>query len=112
MSLSDNWDSFEDSLKAGVRQLSKATFGEVLSQAENDADRFVKETGERLRRWGNALANGLLTKDEFEDLVAGRKDLAKMHALKSLGKSQAALERFRTGLISLVINSAFDAIGL
>jgi hypothetical protein len=48
-----------------------------------------------------------MSKREFQDLVKGEKDLAKLHALTEAGIATARLERFRSGLITLVIDSAF-----
>lgn len=112
MSLSGNWEDFVDAVEDGLKTLAKNTVQETLDQAETDAKAFVKESEESLRRWGDALAQGKITKDDFEYLVGGQKDLGKMHALKAAGVAQARLERFRTGLISLIVSSAFDVVGL
>lgn len=112
MSLSDSWDNFIVAVQDGLKTLAKNTVQDALDQAEADAKAFVKDSEESLRRWGDALAQGKITKEDFEYLVGGQKDLAKMHALKAIGVTQARLERFRTGLISLIVSSAFDAIGL
>lgn len=85
---------------------------EAFDQAEADAKAFTSGSGDALRLWGDALAQGRITKEDFEYLVGGQKDLAKMHALKAVGVTQARLERFRTGLISLIVNSAFEAVGV
>ena len=112
MSLSGSWNSFINAIEEGLKTLAKNTVQEALEQAEADAKAFVENSEESLRRWGDALAQGKITKDDFEYLVGGQKDLAKMHALKAVGITQARLERFRTGLISLVVGAAFDAIGI
>ncbi|SDY29818.1 hypothetical protein [Citreimonas salinaria] len=112
MSLSGSWDEFVDAVREGLKRLAENTVQEAFDQAEADAMVFLQGSEQSLRRWGDALAQGKITKDDFEYLVGGQKDLAKMHALKAIGVTQARLERFRTGLISLVVSSAFDAIGL
>ncbi|MEO9779015.1 MAG: hypothetical protein ABJH07_08430 [Sedimentitalea sp.] len=112
MSLSGNWNEFIDAVQEGLKTLVKNTVQETIDQAEADAKAFVKDSEQALRRWGDALAQEKISKDDFEYLVGGQKDLAKMHALKAAGVTQARLERFRTGLISLVVSSAFNAIGL
>jgi hypothetical protein len=61
-----------------------------------------------LRRWTKLLAQGDLSKDDFEWLVAGKKDLAEMEALKQTGLALVRLERFQNALISLVIDTAFE----
>ena len=112
MSLSGSWNDFVEAVEEGLKTLAKNTVQEALDQAKADAKAFLNDSEESLRRWGDALAQRKITKDDFEYLVGGQKDLAKMHALKAVGITQTRLERFRTGLISLVVSSAFDAIGV
>lgn len=47
-------------------------------------------------------------KDDFEWLVAGKKDLAEMQVLENAGLFLVRLERFQNALISLVMDTAFD----
>lgn len=112
MSLSGNWNAFIEAVEEGLKTLAKNTVLDALDQAKADAKAFVNDSEESLRRWGDALAQGKITKDDFEYLVGGQKDLAKLHALKAVGLNQVRLERFRTGLISLIVGSAFDAVGI
>jgi ABC-type ATPase with predicted acetyltransferase domain len=60
-----------------------------------------------LRRWTRELRDNELTKAEFADLVKGQKDLAQLAALTQAGLALAALQRFRDGLMKLVIDTAF-----
>lgn len=112
MSLSGLWDEFAASVKSGVAGLAKNTVGDVLQQANTDAEAFLATSKQALRRWGDLLAEGKITSEDFEFLVRGQSSLAKLLALQSLGVTQARLERFRTGLISLVVSSAFKTLGL
>ena len=112
MSLTDNWEAFVASVEDGVKALAKNTVREAVDQAEADAKAFLNDSKDAMRRWGDALADGKISKDDFEFLLGGQKDLAKMHALKAAGVSKTRLERFRLGLISLVTNSAFEAISI
>ena len=112
MSFSDNWDQFKEAFIDGARVLAKNTLRDTMEQAEADARAFLDDSGEKLRRWGDALAKGVITPDDIEFLIGSQKDLAKMRALKSVGVSQARLERFRVGLINLATTSALDAVGV
>ena len=112
MDLSSNWDNFVDTFTDGARVLARNTLEDTLEQAEADARSYLEDSKDKLRRWGDALSKGELTRDDFEFLVGGQRDLAKMRALKAVGVSQTRLERFRTGLVNLATQSAFDAIGL
>ncbi len=112
MSLSDNWEDFVATVRSGVTELAKNTLGGALDQAKADAESFLETAKPKLRRWADALANGQITREEFEFLVGTQRDLASLHAITALGMIKTRVERFRTGLISLVVNSAFGAIGL
>ncbi|KNG93593.1 hypothetical protein [Pseudaestuariivita atlantica] len=112
MSLTNNWDGFLEAVRDGVVVLAKNTVNDAVSQAQNDAQAFIAKTETRLKRWGDALADGVIDLDDFEFLVGGQRDLAQLHALKAIGLAKAQLERFRQGLISLIVTSASEAVGL
>jgi hypothetical protein len=54
-----------------------------------------------------ALADGNLTREDFEFLVRGKKDLAEMEALKQIGLGKIRLNRIRDQIIDTVIGSVF-----
>ena len=43
-------------------------------------------------RAGLLFAEGKIEKDDFEDLLLGKKDLAEMHALKQTGLASATID--------------------
>lgn len=103
-----DFDDFLENLKKGLEELAKKNWREFRDAAEKDGKAFVEKTKEDLRRWTKLLAQGDLSKDDFEFLVAGKKDLAEMEALKQAGLTLVRLERFQNALISLVIDTAFE----
>ncbi len=112
MSFSDLWDNFTGTFEGGLEELARNTVGDAVEQARADSRAFLERSRESLRRWGDALAQGTISKDDFEFLVRGQKDLAQMHALKAVGLAVTKIERFRTGLLSLIVNSVFTTVGL
>jgi hypothetical protein len=103
-----DFDDFLENLKKGLEELAKKNWAEFREAAEKDGKAFVEKTKEDLRRWTKLLAQGDLSKDDFEFLVAGKKDLAEMEALRQAGLTLVRLERFQNALISLVIDTAFE----
>ena len=103
-----DFNDFLESLKKGLEEIIKKNWKEFKDAAEKDGNAFLDKTKEDLKRWTKLLAQGDLTKDDFEFLVAGKKDLAELEALKLAGLAQVRLERFQNALISLVIDTAFD----
>ncbi len=103
-----DFNDFLESLKKGLEELIKKNWKEVKDAAEKDGKAFFDKTEEDLKRWTKLLAQGDLSQDDFEWLVAGKKDLAEMEGLKQAGLAMVRLERFQNALISLVIDTAFD----
>jgi hypothetical protein len=101
------FDDFEKALKDGAKDLAKDIFGRFENEAMGDAKAFLEKTKEDLQRWTKLLAQGELSKQDFSDLVKAKKALAEIHALTQSGIALTKLERFRTGMINLVIDKAF-----
>ena len=103
-----DFNDFLESLKKGLEEIINKNWKEFKDAAEKDGKAFLDKTKEDMKRWTKLLAQGDLTKDDFEFLVSGKKDLAELEALKLAGLAQVRLERFQNALISLVIDTAFD----
>ncbi|MCP4627560.1 MAG: hypothetical protein GY850_29200 [bacterium] len=103
-----NFDDFWKTLTTGLEELALKNWKEVKGAAVSDGRAFLDKTKADLERWTKLLGMGALTKDDFEWLVAGKKDLAEMQALEKAGLTLVRAERFQNALISLVIDTAFD----
>jgi hypothetical protein len=100
------FDGFLREIVSGAEDLARTTLTEAVAQAREDTEDFLRETESDLRRWTQELAAQELSQAEFEDLVKGEADLARLHALTEAGIALARLDRFRDGLINLVVNTA------
>ncbi len=92
-----------------------ATLAETLlngftKQAMSDARDFQSRAQKQIAEWLVDLANGDITKKNFESLVRGERDLAEMHALKQVGLGQVALDTFTKGFMEIVLNAALSAL--
>jgi len=58
------------------------------------------------------IAAGELSKEDFEDLVLGRKDVAEMHALKVTEITRVKLEVCKLQLIDLVVDGCDEGPGI
>lgn len=110
--LDDAWDGFSDAVQEGAGDLAKNLFSDWKEPAKKDAAEFIELARDKLPKWTEALAQGHLTKSEFNLLLRSLEGLAELNALKAKGLAKQKLEQFRVGLISLVVNAAFGAIGL
>ncbi len=103
-----DFNDFWENLKNGLTELVEENWKEFKDAAEKDGNAFYDKTKKDLKRWTKLFAQGDLTKDDFEWLLAGKKDLAEMEALKQAGLALARVEKFQNAIISLVIDTAFD----
>jgi hypothetical protein len=97
------FDEFRDAVVEGAAQLARDVLHEGIRAARADAGAFLEEARADFERWTNELAAGELTQKQFASLVRGQADLAKLFALAQAGIGAARLQRFRDGLIDLVI---------
>jgi hypothetical protein len=102
------FDEFLDAILKGAKDLAKDFFEGFVEEAENDAKAFLEKTQADLQRWTKLLASKKITEQDFSDLVQAKKALAEIHMLTQAGIGLTKLERFRSGLINLVIDTAFD----
>jgi hypothetical protein len=101
------FDDFAQTFLSGAKDLARNTVKDQLAAADEDANDFLNRSRERLEKWTKALAEGKLTKDEFDSLVRARIDVAEINALAQAGAAAVRVQRFRDGLINLAINTAF-----
>ncbi len=94
-------------LKQELIEFADYSWKEHRSAAIKDGHAFLEKARKDIERWTTLLARGELTADDFEWLMAGKKDLAQLAALKRKGLAQVARDRFVNGLIDTVVATAF-----
>jgi len=92
------------------KALGKTLFKQFALQAQNDARDFLEKTRVSLERAALLLADGKIDRDDFEDLVRGKLDLAEMRALKQAGLAKATIDTFTNGVLNIFIDAVFAAI--
>jgi hypothetical protein len=97
-------------LKGEIITLAKTSFKEFAKEAEQDAKQTLEKIKEKFTRWVVLLAEGQLTKEDFELLVNAQKDLLEMKGLQKAGLAAIKVERFRDSVIKIVLDTAFKAI--
>lgn len=100
------FDDYEKELRKGVKKLVQRLVDGLEEQALADINTFLKKSRKDLERWTRLLAEGEITREDFGDLVQAQKALAELHELTRTGIGHAKLEKFRTDLIGLLIDSA------
>jgi succinylarginine dihydrolase len=103
-----DFDKYFDKLLKNLEDLVKNNWKNFLDAAEADGRAFLLESKEDLKRWTRLLANGHITREEFELLVGSKEDLLKLKALKKLGLTKVRIQMFQSAVIGLIIDTAFD----
>ncbi|MEJ2441802.1 MAG: hypothetical protein P8Y06_02700, partial [Patescibacteria group bacterium] len=103
-----DFDKYFDKLQKNLKDLVRTNWKNFIDAAGADGQAFLLETKEDLKRWTRLLANGDLTREEFEFLVDSKEDLLKLKALKKLGLTKVRIQMFQTAVIGLIIDTAFD----
>jgi len=103
-------NSFVHAVLTNASDLAAKLFEGYVGQAEADTRAFLQATRDDIARDALLYKQGQIDKDDFEDLIKGKKDLAEMHALKNTGLASAAIDTFINGVITIMINAAFAAL--
>ena len=107
MSFGELFTDFQNQVVSNAGVLAKDTLKDLVAIAEDDAKEFLVSSEEKLKRWTEMLADERLTKLEFAALVDSQKGLAVLNGLAHAGIAAATVQRFRDGLIDIVLNAAF-----
>jgi hypothetical protein len=101
------FNDFVSTLKTDLLDFAKVNYEEYKDELLKDGTLFIEKAKSDLERWTEGLASGALSKDDFEFLLKGKKDLAQMEALKQLGLSKIRITKITNGIIDVVVGSAF-----
>ncbi len=100
---------FLSTLKKDLLKFAEENINEYKDELLKDGNTFLKKTRNDLKRWTAGLTVGMLSKEDFEFLVKGKKDLAEMLALKQKGLSIVKINKLRNGMIDIIIGNAFKS---
>lgn len=103
-----DYDDFIAALEQGIKELAKQTVSDFKDQAVSDAKSFLDTSKGDLKKWVKQLADGELTKDDFEWLIKGREDAIELLELKQAGLAVVQADKFKKSLATLVVDTAFD----
>ena len=104
------WEDFIDNLRDDAGKLAKDEFKDLVKSAKGDANEFIRRQGEKLELYLTQLAEGKITKEQFEGYVCDIKDLTEMHALKMSVAAKVRAQRLVSGITDLIIDGLLDLI--
>jgi hypothetical protein len=102
-----SFNDFVDALGTDLAKYVETSWKTYKTASVKDGNAFFQKLKGDLERWTKMLASGGLTRDDFEWLVVGKKDLAELAALKQKGLAKVALDRFLNGLVDTFVTTAF-----
>ena len=97
-------DDVLDSLKGEALKLIKDELKDLLTSAQNDADKVIRDTGEKITQWLWMRAQGELSDGELEALLYSRDQMLRQYKNTTLIQARARVEKIAVGLINLVLD--------
>jgi hypothetical protein len=92
------------------KDLANILFKKFVNEATGDTQAFLGASKDGVARAGLLFAEGKIDRDDLEDLILGKKDLAAMHALKQKGLASATIDTFTNGVLQILVDAAFAAV--
>jgi hypothetical protein len=97
-------------LLEGAKKIATSAFKEEKQKAQDDALNLLEKLKDNLKTWTQQLSNGEITKEDFEFLVLGQKDLLEMNALKQAGLALIRIDAFKGNLLNFIVTTISDLI--
>ena len=105
-----NFEDVFNTLKQGVTGLAQTTVTGYVAQAESDGQGLLDQMKADLQTWTTQLLNNEITQAEFSENLEDQKAVLQMAALTQVGIGEAAIDNFKSGIISLVENTVFGLL--
>jgi len=104
------WDEFLINLADEAGTLAKTELIDLVKTSIADGDEFISKQGTKMRRYLQQLADGKITKSEFELYMEDLKNLLELEALRLAVAAKARAQRIADGIQSLVLDSLLKLI--
>ncbi len=89
---------------------AQKTIPEHVTQAMDDATKFLNKTKSKLQEWALAVEQGKMSVEDVEWLLGSEKDLAEMNALKQKGLTKIKADEFKNQMVNIVVNTISKAV--
>ncbi|WGK64115.1 hypothetical protein [Croceiramulus getboli] len=101
-----DFEKFFKELKKDMATLVADRFSQEKEDVKNEVTLFLEQSKDKLKRWAQLLADGLLSPEEFELLLKSQKDLLVLASLHKAGVSKIKIGHFKNAAIKLVVGKA------
>ncbi len=104
-----DFNNFLSDVKKEIASLIESSLNEFRSQVIAAGDEFIEDSKDDIKVWTEQLADGQLSKDDFEWLMRSKETTTKLIILKHIGLTKAQVDKLTTGIIDVVIKTAFKS---
>ncbi len=94
----------------GIADLAQKSLANYLTQAKADGQKVLNAIEGNIQTWANQVASGAMTPADLKFLIAAQKELLVMQALTQAGIAQIELDKFKQGVIDLIVSTIEKAI--
>lgn len=105
-----DFNSFIVTLRSDLIKLARDFGDDVKDDLIADGKAFAEEAKQDLEKWTRQMAEGELTRVDLEWLIKGKKDLARMEALKQKGIAKAKIDEYRNAMLNTVVGSVVKLV--
>lgn len=108
--MSSKCEAFIDALKDSACILAKEELKNLINRSKSDPDAFIRQQGKKLELYIDQLADGSITKKQFEDCILDVRDLTKMQSLKMTAEAKARAQYVVTCITNLIMNGLLKVV--
>ncbi|KAA6438436.1 hypothetical protein FEM33_17265 [Dyadobacter flavalbus] len=105
-----DFNQLYDSLKSGVETVAKESLNSYVSQATKDGKNALQDIKTNLQRWAVEVETGALTKEDLQFLLQEETALDELTSLKEAGLAAVQIDKFRNGLINMIISTVTGSV--
>ena len=97
-------------LKDTLLTLLGNKYKEFKPEIQKDIADFIKQSEEKLKRWILLLADGSLTKEEFEWLLKSQRDLVALKTIQATGISKIRINNIKNSILKTIFDVVIAAV--
>lgn len=97
-------------LKDTLLTLLGSKYKEFKPEIQKDITDFIKQSEEKLKRWILLLADGSLTKEEFEWLLKSQRDLVALKTIQATGISKIRINNIKNSILKTIFDVVIAAV--
>lgn len=105
-----HFDQIYRLLKKNVALVAENTVHDYVSEAKKDGQQVLENMKDNLQHWTQEVENGAMTAEDLRFLLNSEAGLDEMIALKEAGLAAVHADKFKDGLINMIIGTVTSAV--